>query len=373
MKTSIWAFVAALVLAIGVAGSSQFALASVDGQVGYDADGNEGHIHTVVSGDTLWDISSSYLNTPWVWPSIWNENPEVANPHRIFPGDKIWISSNQMRRITDEEAEALLNGEPTLVVEEEVAEEVVMEEEIPAARGEIPVESEPLFIMSYRERDKRGVIGETSFANTPTIVESGEAGTLLYQGSEVYIDLGEGEVSKGDVFNIVREEGAIRDPGTKRRLGYYVESLGWLKVIKVGPDTSTAKIMESRREIERGARLVPRVEDAKEIAINFGSSSATGKVAHIPDERGISGGFDVVFLNRGANTGVEVGNLIEVTRYGGKEWGEALEKRKSLKLPTEVVAHLVILSAEDNTSMAYIAHATDVIKRGDDFRMAHPE
>ncbi len=377
MKSSIWAFVAALMLAIGMASTSGFAVANseVTGPVGYDADGNAGHIHTVVSGDTLWDISSAYLKTPWVWPSIWDENPEVANPHRIFPGDKIWISTNQMRRISDEEAEALLIGEP--VVEEEVVEEIPADaleetEEIVVEEAEV-VSSEPLFIMSYRERDKRGVIDEESYDNSvPTLVESGNLASLLSQGDEVYIDRGEGEIEVGDRFNIVRAEGAIRDPGTKKRLGYYVERLGWLEVIKVGPDTSTAIIKESRREISRGERLLPRTEEVPEIGITLSDSSASGKVAHIPDERHISGGQDVVFLNRGSAVGIETGDLVEVIRYGGKQWGDA-EKRASLNLPSEVVAHLVVLDVKENTSMAFIAHAEDILETGDDFRMAQPK
>jgi hypothetical protein len=377
MKSSIGAFVAALMLAIGLASSSGFAVANSEaaGQVGYDAQGNAGHIHTVVTGDTLWDISSAYLNTPWVWPSIWNENPAVANPHRIFPGDKIWISTNQIRRITDEEAEALLNGGPVVeVVEEEVTVEVEgVEEEIPAAPEEVAEEisDSPLFIMNFRESDKRGVVDSEAFDDrTLTLIESSSLRTLLGQGDEVYINVGEGDVEIGDRFNIVRSEGAIRDPETQKRLGYYVERLGWLEVIAVGPDTATARIKESRREISRGDRLVPRTEEPPEIGITLGTSGTSGQLAYVPDERDVSGGFDVVFLNRGSSNGVEVGNLVEVIRYGGQRWGAARDKKASLALPSEVVAHLIILDAKENTSMAYVAHAIDVVAVGDGFRMA---
>jgi hypothetical protein len=371
MKSSIGAIVAALVLAIGLASSSGFAVANseMSDQVGYDAQGNAGHIHTVVSGDTLWDISSAYLKTPWVWPSIWNENPEVANPHRIFPGDKIWISTNQMRRITDEEAAALLNGEPVVEVAEE---EVVAEEEIPAAPEEVEEVVDPsLFTMNFKERDKRGVVDEDAFdEDAPTIIESAKLRTLLGQGDEVFIDLGENDVSVGDRFDIVRAEGAIRDPETGKRLGYYVESVGWLEVVKVGPDTSTAEIKESRREVSRGDHVVPRIDLPAEISVTRGTSDTSGQLAYVPDERDVSGGFDVVFLNRGSASGFEVGNLVEVIRYGGQRYGAAFDKEKSLGLPTEVVAHLVILEAKENTSMAFIAHAADVVTIGDGFRMA---
>ncbi|HET6305202.1 MAG TPA: LysM peptidoglycan-binding domain-containing protein, partial [Myxococcota bacterium] len=62
------------------------------GPLGYDSKGRPGRVHLVVPGDTLWDISEAYLATPWVWPSIWQDNGEIENPHRIYPGDRIWIT-----------------------------------------------------------------------------------------------------------------------------------------------------------------------------------------------------------------------------------------------------------------------------------------
>ncbi len=81
------------------------------GPEGKDEQGRTGRVHTVVRGDTLWDISEAYLGTPWVWPSIWKENPRVANPNRIYPGNRIWIAPGEMRQISDDETVSLTSGD----------------------------------------------------------------------------------------------------------------------------------------------------------------------------------------------------------------------------------------------------------------------
>ena len=73
-----------------------------------DEKGNVGRIHTVISGDTLWDISSAYLGTAWVWPAVWRDNDDIANPHLILPEDRIWITAGEMRKITRERADAMI-------------------------------------------------------------------------------------------------------------------------------------------------------------------------------------------------------------------------------------------------------------------------
>ncbi|MCP5066046.1 MAG: LysM peptidoglycan-binding domain-containing protein, partial [bacterium] len=82
--------------------------------MGEDQNGRTGRLHTVLKGDTLWDISDAYLGTPWVWPSIWKDNGEIKNPHRIHPGDRLWITPHETRPASDAEgAEVLAGGRAT--------------------------------------------------------------------------------------------------------------------------------------------------------------------------------------------------------------------------------------------------------------------
>ena len=73
-------------------------------------DGHPGKYY-VKNGDTLWDISSRFLEEPWQWPEIWQINEEIGNPHLIYPGDEIRLS--------------YVNGEPRLSVKRGVQETVM--------------------------------------------------------------------------------------------------------------------------------------------------------------------------------------------------------------------------------------------------------
>lgn len=319
------------------------------GPVAHDASGQRGRIHTVAPGDTLWDISDAYLGTPWVWPSIWQDNPKVPNPHRIHPGDKLWVSPTAMRRVTDEEAAQLLANE-----------------QLPASVDD--ASPSPLPTVTVPSIERIGFVSASELAAAGAIL--GSRRPERWYGSEmpVYLSLGAGQVEPGERFDVVRAEHEVEDPATGRTLGVFVERLGWVEVTKVEGDTSEAVIRMAAREIQAGDRLLPRREQAREVAVRPVAPPVAGQIAYLADQRTIHGSLDLVFLNRGSEHGLVVGSPLEVFRQGDQVRDPDTGERRTL--PDQVLARLVVVSAEPHTAVAVVTHASEELARGDRFREA---
>jgi hypothetical protein len=322
------------------------------GPEGTDEQGRVGRIHTVVRGDTLWDISEAYLGTPWIWPTIWKQNPKVANPHRIYPGNRIWISQGEMRQLTDAEAASLTIGEQP-----------------PAATDD--ASAQPTRIQPVPDMEQIGFVSAEEMETAGALIGSPEQERWLAANRRAWVSLGEGQVEEGDRFLIVREEERVRDPETNKVIGVHVAKLGWLEVTKVGAEASDAMIRQAYAEILRGDRLIPRVEPALEVPVHPGVAKVEGQIAMNPEERKITGHYDIVYLNRGTDHGLEIGDHVEVYRAGPVARDK--ETKTKHRMPDEVVANLVVITAQPASAVAFVTHVNRELVRGDTFRTSEHE
>jgi hypothetical protein len=323
------------------------------GPEGTDDSGRTGRIHTVVRGDTLWDISEAYLGTPWVWPSIWKENPRVANPNRIYPGNRLWIAPGEMRQLTDDEAAKLTHNDQP-----------------PASSGDTSP-PKALRVIPLAGMEQIDFIDAQRLETAGAVLGSPEEEKMLAAYRRAYVGLGEGQVEVGDRFTVVRAGREVHDPATNKMLGYHVDKLGWLEITKVGPEASEAMIKESWSDIVRGDRLVPFVDPMHEVVVHPATTPVEGQIAMTPDDRKIMSHFDTVFLNRGSDHGLEVGNPLEIYEPGAMAEDE--ETKIDHRLPDTVVANLVVISVEPETSVAIVTHVSRELEKGDPFRPAENE
>jgi hypothetical protein len=334
------------------------------GAVAYDSQGHQGRIHVVAAGDTLWAISNMYLATPWVWPSIWKDNGDIANPHRIYPGDRIWITPNEMRRLSPEEAAQLMANGPPAAPSEEVPAEI--EDAVPGM-AETPAAPRMVRVSS---RETAGLISPEMYKSSASVVSRVPDRVLLAQEDGLYIGLGEDEVKVGDEFTVFRTNQPVTDPDTGALLGYHVDFLGWVKVEETSPETSLARIRMSTREIEQGDRIMPREVLPTQIEVLSTPDGVEGKITYFPGRRTLLGFQDFVYLNRGTLDGLQVGSPLEVYRagYPAKE----TTRDETVAVPDRVVAKMLVVRTEEQTAVAMVTSTEGELELGDRFRGESP-
>jgi hypothetical protein len=189
---------------------------------------------------------------------------------------------------------------------------------------------------------------------------------MLSQGDQVYIGIGDPDVSVGDQFSVFRMREKVFDPDTNRLLGYHVDMLGWVEVIEPKAETSLVSIRLSASEIEIGDRIVRRELPVLNVAVGSSPEGVDGKISFFPSSRVLMGSIDYVYLNRGELDGLEVGSPLEVYRTG---WIASEPARKTkVEVPDRVIAQLLVVRAQPETAVAMITHTETELELGDRFR-----
>lgn len=254
--------------------------------------------HVVVKGDTLWGISSKFLQDPWLWPKVWKFNrSQIKNPHLIYPGDVVLLD------LSSGKPELKLLRE-TITLQPGAVEEPLQKVAIPTIPLSViaPFLSKPLVI----EKDQ--------LADSPRIVAGQDNRVVLSPGTKIYIN----KIEEEDGLNwfVYRPGDNLVDPDSKEVLGVEAVYLGDAKMTRYG-EPASAVISKAKEEIFIKDRLVAA-----------GDEAITNFVPHAPeiDIRGriikIYGGLaeagpeSIVAISRGAQDGVEIGHVLAINRYG---------------------------------------------------------
>lgn len=331
---------------------------------GVAPDGKKGRLHVVQDEDTLWDITAHYLGTPWIWPSVWIEN-DVENPHLIYPGDLIWITDAEMRKVTREEADALLRAGRSPSSPASAA---------PAAPGE---PRDPFAALDVDENPTERLVRLAGVDHAPFVTgEEMEASAAvlgshdehywLSQEDEVIVGLGEGQVHVGDRFHVYRLRRRVLHPETRKVVGFFVEILGRVEIREVHPESSFAMITNAYSEIEPGDLLKPYETVPSEFVPIPSATEVQGTIVAQQPHRSYSGIGDLVVLDQGTDEGVLTGHEFQVFR-SGKLVHDPLNSARVLA-PDDIIGSLFVVRSTPHTALALIMAARTEIEPGDHYR-----
>lgn len=303
--------------------------------------------YVVERGDTLWDISGMFLKYPWHWPDIWQVNPQIENPHLIYPGDVLTLVYRDGRPVLELDR-GPLKLSPGI-------REIALEKAIPT----IPLDAIRPFLSHAR------VVGADELEAAPYVVASSDERLISGAGDKVYVRGVKEE--EGKHYSIFRGDEAYTDPETGEVLGYeaiYVAD-SWVRALA---DTSTVDILESTREVMIGDRLLPVINEDYEM--NFFPRSPdndlNGHIISVYDGVSQIGQYQIVVLSRGAREGLEPGHVLSVYQTGETIKDLVTEDRHDVvTLPDEYAGVAMVFKTFEKVSYAIVMKATRAIHVGD--------
>ena len=338
--------------------------------------------YTVKPGDTLWRISGLFLRSPWRWPELWGMNLEqVRNPHRIYPGQVLHLEkADGLARLRMGPGPSGMPGpSETVRVSPRTRFNTLPDVGIPTLPPHL---IEPFL-------NEAIIVGEGELDGAPRIVAAPEDRVLLTQGDRAYVrgrngtPLVERDPRAIDAFRVFRNAVAIRDPLTRKVLGYEAKYLGAAELVRsesIRPVRTskggfedavipaTIDIVRAKEEMRVGDRLLP---EPPRVLTSYVPRAPTQPidasiVSVYGDAVAMVGQSQVVVINRGTAEGVENGHVMAILKAGRRvdDRSQAGE-RSQIKLPDERSGLLMVFRTFEHLSYALVLEITDTVMVGD--------
>lgn len=303
-------------------------------------------LHVVRTGDTLWDLSFYYFNNPWEWPKVWSYNPQITNPHWIYPGDLVRLLPRGMFSSTATEPAETPPGTVARTSDANLP--------APARKLEVGIK-------------QTAFVGKEDLDKSITIDGSVDEKALLGDGDSVYLSYPEGKPPQ------VGQRYSIYVPGSQAKqgdkvFGAYVKILGTLEVVSVKQDKrARGVIVSANQEIERGAKVGPLVKTFKNVPTTQPTVDAQGSIVGLLTRDQLIGDGEVVFVALGKSAGVKVGNRMYVVRRGDARpdiMGTQVGK-DDRRFPARALGEVVIVEVGEKLSVGLVTLSVQEMSVGD--------
>ena len=322
-----------------------FSPAVTAGTVDETIEHEAGFYYTIQRGDTLWDLSDKFFDSPWFWPELWHENDQIPNPHWIYPGERIRLFQKQGK-----DTFTLHIPEPEVNVQESALEtEIVQETETPPEP-----EKETVYYI-YPPIDTVGFIRKETVNPFGFIFKVKDDKVLIQEGDTVYINYADKDsrpIMQGGRYTIYRKLDPTRDRKRNRQLGgqYYI--LGVLEVTRLETDFVIAKVIKSFRSIAMGDFILPYERRSPKIPITDSVPDLVGKIIISEEHASIIGDLTLAFIDKGKADNIKEGQVYNLF-YQDKEDLKVKGKKSVILTPLDY-GRLIVLHTEQETSTVLI-------------------
>lgn len=254
-------------------------------------------VYVVKKGDTLWDISELFLATPWLWPQLWQANPQVDNPHLIYPGDRLYLT--------------FINGKPVLVKKPVIK----LSPHIRPQPHKEALSVIPYAVLEpFLEREQ--IIPMDEFEELPYVLGNNEGNTRSYDGQTLYA---KGKLSQPGYYGIYHPEQQIRRQGWGEVLGVRMSLVAKAQAVQQGKELIALKVMDGRREIRQGSKLLP-LSPTENQTLQYipmpPKEMIEGHIVASHHNTNYLAAHDVVIIDRGKRDGLKPGHTMAVFQQG---------------------------------------------------------
>jgi len=300
--------------------------------------------YVVQEGDTLWDIANKFLNDPWRWPLIWRENSTIKNPHLIFPGDLLVVTSDHMikavrlePKIHVQKLERAITTIPPHIIQPFLTSALIVEPGELEEAGHVlsGVEDNELVLGKYMKFYARGLSDTTA-----------------------------------KEYRLFRIGKSLSDPESGELLGVEGIHLGDARMMKPGEDVSKLQIFSANQEVRPTDRLLPIHDEAPLPYYQPHSPNKPigGWILLAPQGVDEVGKYDVVIISGGSREGLEEGHVLKAMLHRGTRKDPVTGEEYDV--PEEVSGLMMVFQVFDKLSYALILESTRAIAIGD--RYASP-
>jgi len=292
--------------------------------------------YIIKKGDTLWDISGRKLQDHFLWPKIWQINPQIKNPDLIYPGQRIMIPmEEELKRLS------LPIEEQTKIVETPAIEE--------KAEPAITKEKPPTYLLNKYLYISSGWLSD-DLPSIGKITASPSQRSIFGNYDIVYLSIN-GDTNKGDRYLIIRDIKKVFHPVTGKYLGHQIRVTGILEITEIREDTPIARITTVFEDVQLGDELI-RYDDLTPPILPdiIRRPDLEGYIVESRMNNRIIGQGDIIYLDKGSNDGLEIGDIFDIFTL------------KPLKFP---IGKIQIISLRTNTSTAIVLRNDKEISIGD--------
>ncbi len=342
--------------------------------------------YTVKQGDTLWDISGLYLQQPWLWPQLWKLNPQVENPHLIYPGDVLSLSYDK-----DGQPVLTVNGSALKVSPSDTPAEPGqgIRKLSPQARKSLKnvkaVTTIPLMMIRPFLTYEQSLSAE-QIDSLPYVLGADDHVKNASQGHILYI---RGQLQQDAAYGIYRKGKAYIDPESEEILGYETILVGTARAFRAGGTEVNAPasvaVLDVKQEIRQGDRLLPAA-DGQSLPAFFmmrkPEQPIAGSIIDTTSDLREFSSWDIVVLNKGQQDGVKAGYMFSISRQspavvdssrGPVYMSDASKYQKimggidgdRIDMPKEQIGELMVFKVAERTSFAIVTGTKKPIRVGD--------